>query len=99
MPRKSAAALSIVRVDGSPEKLHARPGASAAIRAVFAEITSQVPANHFRPSDAPLIEQYAQAIVLGRQAYAAIEEEGPVVGGRANPWVVVLEKAHRSAVA
>jgi len=99
LPRKSAAALSVVRVDGKPDRLAPRHGLSPDCRAIFTELTAQVPTDHFRPSDGVLLEQYAQAIALGRQAYAALEAEGPVVAGRPNPWVVILEKAHRSAVA
>jgi hypothetical protein len=46
----------------------------------------------------PLIEAYADAVVLARQAAAALAREGPVVGGR-TPWLVVQEKAHRSLAA
>ncbi len=99
MPRKNAASLSVVRVAGGPERLKPRPEAPAEIRAIFTELVCQVPADHFRPSDGALLEQYAQAIALARVAYAALEAEGPVVNGRPNPWLTVLEKAHRSAVA
>ena len=40
-----------------------------------------------------------QAILLARKAYAELEAGGPVIDGKASPWLVVLEKAHRSAVA
>jgi phage terminase small subunit len=69
------------------------------IKLIFGEIVSTMPADHFRATDGPLVEQYAQAIALARSAYANLTEEGPVVAGRANPWLVVLEKAHRSSVA
>ena len=58
-----------------------------------------MPADHFQAGDGALLEQYAQAILLARQAYAHLDAEGPVIDGRASPWVVVLEKAHRSTVA
>jgi hypothetical protein len=44
-------------------------------------------------------EQYAQSIALARQAFSFLNQEGPVVAGRANPWLVVLETAHQSSVA
>ena len=99
MPRKSAASLSVVSVGANRPSLTPRTGLTAECRAIFHELTAQVPADHFRPSDAALIEQYAQAVALSRQAYAMLETEGPVIAGRANPWVIVLEKAHRSSVA
>lgn len=99
MPRKSTAALSVVPLAGCPSRLRPRHGLSSEVKAIFHELTCQVSADHFRESDAALIEQYAQAIALARQAYEALSKEGPVIAGRANPWVVVLEKAHRSSVA
>ena len=58
-----------------------------------------MPAEHFRDTDAHLIEQYAQAIALARRAWSGLDARGPVIEGRASPWLVVLEKAHRSSVA
>ena len=98
MPRKSAAALAIKPPD-SPTRLRPRSGLSPEVKLIWAELVTSMPHSHFRATDAPLIEQYAQSIALARQAYAHLNEEGSVVGGRANPWLVVLEKAHRSSVA
>ena len=66
---------------------------------IFRELVASVPANHFQPGDAPLIEQHAQAILLAREAYDRLARDGAVIDGRPSPWLVVLEKAHRSAVA
>ncbi len=97
MPRKSAAALA-VRTPVLTERLKPRSGLSTEVKLLWFELVSTMPHDHFRESDAPLIEQYAQAIALARRAYAHLNEEGSVVGGRANPWLVVLEKAHRSSL-
>jgi hypothetical protein len=51
------------------------------------------------PGDVPLIQGYAEAIVLARRASVALAAEGPVVAGRASPWLVVQEKAHRALAA
>jgi hypothetical protein len=100
MPRKSAAALAVFpSVDGRPSRLLPRPDAPPHIRQIFRDLVAAVPPEHFRPGDADLIEQHAQAIALARQAYGEIEQHGPVVDGRASPWCTVLEKAHRSCVA
>jgi hypothetical protein len=45
------------------------------------------PADHFKPGDAPLIQGYAEAIVLAQQAAVALASEGPVVAGRTSPWL------------
>jgi phage terminase small subunit len=99
MPRQSAASLATLKVAGKPARLQPREGVPAAVKAIFRDLVASVPAEHFRPADGHLIEQYAQAIALARQAYAELEASGPVVNGRASPWIIVLEKAHRSSVA
>jgi phage terminase small subunit len=101
MPLKSAEALAMERVatPAKPMRLAPRTGLTAEVKVLWSELVASMPQEHFRVSDAPLIEQYCQAIALARQAYAHLAEEGPVVGGRASPWNVVLEKAHRSSVA
>ena len=100
MPRKSAAALAIVPpVDGRPSRLRPRTDAPAAVRKIFNALVASEPPEHFRAGDADLVEQYAQAVVLARQAFGQLARYGPVNAGKASPWLVVLEKAHRSAVA
>ena len=96
--RKSAASLTVITPTGE-RLLRCRPDAPEDVRAVFARIVSDVGADHFRASDADLIEQYSAAICLARQAYAHLREEGPVVAGRVNPWQTTLEKANRASVA
>ena len=98
MPRKSSAALAIATPE-LPRRLAPRSGLSPEVKLIWGELVASMPESHFRITDAPLIEQYAQSIALARQAYSFLNEEGSVVAGRANPWLVVLEKAHRSSVA
>jgi phage terminase small subunit len=69
------------------------------VAAIFLELVASVSADHFQPSDGALLEQHAQVILLAREAYDKLATEGPVIDGKASPWLVVLEKAHRSAVA
>jgi phage terminase small subunit len=97
VPRKSATALAFKPHE--TRRLAPRSGLSPEVKLIFCELVSRMPAEHFRETDAALIEQYAQAIALARQAFSNLNEEGPVIAGRANPWLVVLEKAHRSSVA
>src|SRR5262245_49879704 len=100
MPRRSASSLAVV-APATPRTTapRVREGASPEVAQVFRELVASAPADHFQSGDGALLEQYAQAILLARQAYAQIEAEGPVVAGRASPWVTVLEKSHRSTVA
>ena len=100
MPRKSAAELAVLpRVDGRPSPLRPRADAPPEVREIFTSLVASVSTEHFRPGDADLLEQHAQAIALARRAYAELAVSGPVIDGKASPWLVVLEKAHRSAVA
>ena len=96
--RKSLADLAVLAA-AKPRPAFIRSGLTPEVKQILHELLSQVPAEHFRPSDGALVEQYAQSIALARQAYSFIAAEGPVVGGRPSPWLVVLEKAHRSSVA
>jgi hypothetical protein len=102
MPRKPASAIAIERIvhikDRRP-RLAPSPEAPPEVVEVFGEIVRAAPAEHFRAGDAPLIEGYAQAIVLSRQATTALAAEGPVVAGRTNPWLVCQEKSHRAIAA
>jgi phage terminase small subunit len=98
MPRKSSAALAVA-TPVSTDRLRPRSGLPPEVKLLWSELVSSMPHDHFRASDSALIEQYYQAIALARQAYANLTEEGSVIAGRANPWLVVLEKSHRSSVA
>jgi hypothetical protein len=98
--RRSAAALSVLpNVSGEPDRIEPRAGAPKDVARIWNELVGSVPAGHFRSGDAPLIEAYAQAIALSRQAYAELSTSGPVDSdGRISPWLGVLEKAHKSSV-
>ena len=100
MPRKSAAALAVLpSPDRRSSRLRPRDDAPATVRQIFFNLVRSVPAEHFCPGDADLVEQLAQAVALARHAYTELEREGPVIDGKVSPWNVVLEKAHRSSVA
>jgi phage terminase small subunit len=99
MPRKSTASLSVIRPAGAPKVLRPPSHLSADLVSAFHEIVATTPASHFRASDAPLVERYAVALVLARQANDALASEGPVIAGRVNPWITVAEKADRAIVA
>lgn len=95
--RKSAASVAVI-TPISARLLRCRPEAPEEVRAVFARIVADVGADHFRASDADLIEQYAAAICLAREAYGHLHDDGPVNDGRVNPWQTILEKANRASV-
>lgn len=96
MPRKSQAALSVVAVlDDRRERIPPPSHLPAPVGAIFAAVVASVAPNHFRACDTPLIEQLAVAISTARSAAAAIEREGIVIGGRANPSFQILERSTR----
>ena len=99
MPRKSPASLSIVTPKRPRSLLVPSADAPAEVVEVFREILTATRADHFVPGDAPLVQAYAEAIVLARKAAVALDAEGPVVAGRTNPWLTVCEKADRAIVA
>src|SRR6266567_4473922 len=73
-------------------------------RAIFVDLVSSVDSAHFLPSDVPLIVAYASAVAQHERAVEALHEQGDVITSgkgepRANPWLVVQEKAQRAMVA
>ena len=70
--------------------------------AVWVEIVTACPSDHFVESDGPLLERYAKAIVRCREAEAELAQTGHVIGSNKNnqpmqsPWVSVLAQAERT---
>jgi phage terminase small subunit len=80
-------------------RLKAPPHLSEGAGAIFLQTVTAVDPDHFSPVDLPLLEQYAAAADLARQAQKHLDDDGAVVAGKASPWLVVAEKAGRSCVA
>ena len=67
---------------------------------MFRELVASVPDGHFQAVDAHLLEQYAQAIILAREAFRQLQDDGVIAAdGKPSPWLAVLEKSHKSAIA
>jgi phage terminase small subunit len=96
MPRKSAASLSLVSLQGQPTRLQPPASLSTAERKAFVEIVTSSEATAFRESDKPLIVAYAQGIVLANQAAAQLQRHGAVIEGKASPWIPVFAQAMRA---
>jgi phage terminase small subunit len=100
MPRKSAAALATaVRVDGKSTRLQPPTGLGASETELFRSLVSANDPSHFRPSDLPLLARYVEACVLAERAAAEMRKTGPVIDGRASPWIVIQEKSVRAMTA
>ena len=55
---------------------------------------------HFTASDVPLLARYCDSCILAERAADELRQGGgPVVNGKASPWLVVQEKAQRAMVA
>ena len=98
MPRRSIADLAVPRVGTLVDRIRTPERLTGVPRKVFAELVAGVPADHFRPGDAPLLECYAETIALAREAAEMLRADGVVVEGRPSPWLAVLDRAHRAAV-
>lgn len=96
MPRESEVSrLTVVpgaALDARCEPLRPPPDLSPAVAAVFSEIVRSVGVGHFRPGDAPLLAQLANAVHASRQASAEIERNGLTVDGRPSPHLAVFER-------
>jgi phage terminase small subunit len=99
MPRKSAASLSVIPIDGRSSRLRPPASLSEAERIAFVDLVSACKPDHFQDSDLPLVCRYVEASVLAEQAATQLRLEGPVVAGRVSPWVTIQEKAVRALVA
>ena len=100
MPRKTAEAIIAERrVHDATPHLRPRDGLSTDVRKLFVDIVTSNPVDHFRPTDAHLLEQFCVAILTAQEAAAALAKDGPVIGGKASAWIVVQEKSIRSMVA
>jgi len=97
--RKSAAALSVIAIDGKPPRLDPPTSLPEAERTIFVDLVNACEPTHFRPSDAPLLCRYCEAAVLAEQAAHELRQTGAVVNGKSSPWIVVQEKAVRAMVA
>jgi len=98
MPRKSAAELNVVAIEGRANRLRPPTTLPQPERDLFAQLVAANAPTHFKVSDVPLLVQYVTAAVLADRAAENLRGE-PVVGGRPSPWLAVFEKTNRAMVA
>lgn len=94
MPRKSAEALLAVPI-GRP-RLSPPKDMSAPARALWREIVDSLKVDHFRPSDAPLLRAYVEALLLSQRANAELAANGPALDGKTSPWLALFGKASQT---
>jgi hypothetical protein len=90
MPRKSAAALSMPSVDGTPTRLTPPPTLNADAARVFIDVVCSVRPEHFQPADGLLLARYAEVSVMAGDAATMLATDGPVTAdGKPSPWLNV----------
>jgi Phage terminase, small subunit len=99
MPRKSRAAKEMGPVRPRLPRLEVPSSLSQAESALFNRLIDACEPDHFASTDTPLLTAYVQAACLADEAGHKLREEGAVVDGRANAWLIVLEKCQRAMVA
>jgi phage terminase small subunit len=97
MPRQSAASLhfssSVIRT----ERLSPPSDLSPDERAIFISLVSTNAADHFRPSDAPLLCSYVRAILLEREAAEHLATQGHVTfDNKPSAWLAIMAQANKS---
>jgi phage terminase small subunit len=96
MPRQSAASLAFPHLIRT-ERLSPPAELSQDERALFVSLVSTTPADHLRPSDAPLLVAYCRAILLEREAAEHLATQGHVtVDNKPSAWFTIQMQAHRS---
>jgi hypothetical protein len=90
MPRKSAAALSMPSLDGTPARLTPPPTLNEDAARVFVDVVCSVRSEHFQPADALLLARYAECAVMAGDAATMLATDGPVTAdGKPSPWLTV----------
>jgi Phage terminase, small subunit len=96
MPRKSAAALSVVPpVSGLPSRLSPPADLGERERAIWLDIIGSLPPHHFIAADGHLLARYVEAAALAETA-AAKMRKGAVVKGELSAWVKVHAAATKT---
>jgi phage terminase small subunit len=99
MPRKSNADITLIRprIDGRVSRLSPPSHLGAAQAKLFIAIINACTAEHFRPSDQPILIEYVVAATDCENAHnKMIATGGPVsADGEINPWFKVHEKLAR----
>jgi phage terminase small subunit len=89
MPRESAASAAFPRTDTASSRPQPPPDLSPEAREIFEALVRTAPKNHFRASDAAVLEVYAAAVATARRAERELRDGPITAGGRASPWVKI----------
>ena len=90
MPRKSAAHLALVPVDGLPSRLVPPASLSKAERTIFLNVIGGVDRKHFLPTDVPLLSRYCE--IAAASDIAAAKLRADIKHGRPSQWLSTQER-------
>jgi hypothetical protein len=94
MPRRAAADSIRPVVSPLPKRLAPPPTLSEGAKAEFIRIVTSERADHFRPSDMPLLVQYTEACALAQRSVRELQHDDAKAC-----WLTRWEKANRVLVA
>jgi len=96
MPRQAAVAVGFATgTNGTRMLLRPPEDLNQLERVEFANLITGAPANHFLPSDVPLLAAYAKAIVAERVASGELAA-AYVVDDRPSPWLPIWQAKVRA---
>ena len=96
--KRQKSALSVIAVDGKPNRLLPPASLSDVERTVFVDLITACDPKHFRPSDLPLLCRYCEtAFWPNRRPWSC--GGARLWTGKPSPWITVQEKAVRAMVA
>jgi phage terminase small subunit len=95
MPRKSSASLAFST--STTARLKPPDDLTGPEREVFLALVLACRADHFQPSDAPLLTAYCRAVCLERTASSELAAAGYVTDdGKPSGWLPILQAATRT---
>jgi phage terminase small subunit len=97
MPRKSAAEMAIQTPKLRSDRLQPPATLTREEAAVFVELVINNKAEHFKPSDLPLLVTYTQIIVQLAEASKMIHK-GAVHENKISPWISIQERLIKSMI-
>jgi phage terminase small subunit len=95
MPRKSAAALLTPHVEAAAPRLQPSSDLSPEAAAIFRQLVTQAPRDHFRVTDAPVLEAYCVAVLQSRHAARELAD-GVMTAPAARTWLRIQTTADKT---
>jgi phage terminase small subunit len=95
VPRKSSAAVAFSATTSA--RLQPPSDLAEPEKTLFVDLVLACRADHFQPSDTPLLAAYCRAVVLEQTASGELAASGFITAeGKASPWLAVLQQATRA---